>query len=33
MMSPGGVKKEFPRLEERQVTILKKKPVVPAVPQ
>jgi len=29
----GGVREEFPRLEEGQVTILKKKPVVPAVPQ
>jgi len=30
---PGGVMKEFPRLAIGQVTILKKKPVVPAVPQ
>jgi len=30
---PGGVSQEFPRLEVGQVTILKKKPVVPAVPQ
>jgi len=30
---PVGVLKEFPRLEVGQVTILKKKPVVPAVPQ
>jgi len=30
---PGGVKGEFPRLEVGQVTILKKKPVVPALPQ
>jgi len=30
---PGEVLKEFPRLEVGQVTILKKRPVVPAVPQ
>jgi len=33
VIAPGGVLKEFPRLEVGQVTILKKKPVVPAVPQ
>jgi len=33
VIPPGGVLKEFPRLEVGQVTILKKKPVVPAVPQ
>jgi len=32
-IAPGGVLKEFPRLEVGQVTILKKKPVVPVVPQ
>ena len=32
-ISPGGVRGEFPRLEVEQVTILKKKPVVSAVPQ
>jgi len=32
-IAPGGVRQEFPRLEVGQVTILKKKPVVPAVPQ
>jgi len=30
---PGGVRQEFPRLEAGKVEILKKKPVVPAVPQ
>jgi len=33
VIPPGGVRKEFPRLEMGQVTILKKKPVEPAVPQ
>jgi len=33
VIAPGGVSQEFPRLEVEQVTILKKKPVVPAVPQ
>ena len=33
MIPPGGVRGEFPHLEVGQVTILKKKPVVPAVPQ
>jgi hypothetical protein len=33
VIPPGGVRQEFPRLEVGQVTILKKKPVVPAVPQ
>jgi len=33
VIPPGGVSKELPRLEVGQVTILKKKPVVPAVPQ
>jgi len=33
VIPPGGVRQEFPRLEAGQVTILKKKPVVPAVPQ
>jgi len=33
VIAPGGVSQEFPRLEVGQVTILKKKPVVPAVPQ
>jgi len=33
VIAPGGVIQEFPRLEVGQVTILKKKPVVPAVPQ
>jgi len=33
VIPPGGVRQEFPRLEMGQVTILKKKPVVPAVPQ
>jgi len=32
-ITPGGVRQEFPRLSVGQVTILKKKPVVPAVPQ
>jgi len=32
VIPPGGAGKEFPRLEVGQVTILKKKPVVPAVP-
>jgi hypothetical protein len=32
-ISPGGVSQEFPQLEVGQVTILKKKPVVPVVPQ
>ena len=32
-ISPGGVRGEFPHLESGQVTILKKKPVVPAIPQ
>jgi hypothetical protein len=30
---PGGVRKEFPGSKAGQVTILKKMPVVPAVPQ
>jgi len=33
VIAPGGVSQEFPRLEVGQVTILRKKPVVPAVPQ
>jgi len=33
VIPPGGVSKEFPRLRVGQVTVLKKKPVVPAVPQ
>jgi len=33
VIPPGGVRQEFPRLEVGQVTILKKKPVAPAVPQ
>jgi len=33
VIAPGGVRQEFLRLEVGQVTILKKKPVVPAVPQ
>jgi len=33
VIAPGGVSQEFPRLEVGQVTILKKKPVVPVVPQ
>jgi len=33
LIPPGGVRGEFLRLEVGQVTILKKKPVVPAVPQ
>jgi len=33
VIPPGGVTGEFLRLEVGQVTILKKKPVVPAVPQ
>ena len=33
VIPPGGVSQEFLRLEVGQVTILKKKPVVPAVPQ
>jgi hypothetical protein len=33
VIPPRGVSKEFLRLEVGQVTILKKKPVVPAVPQ
>jgi len=33
VIAPGGVSQEFPRLEVGQVMILKKKPVVPAVPQ
>jgi hypothetical protein len=33
VIPPGGVRQEFPRLEVGQVTILKKKPMVPAVPQ
>jgi hypothetical protein len=33
VIPPGGVRQEFPRLEVGQVTILKKKPVVQAVPQ
>jgi len=33
VISPGGVRGEFPCLEVGQVVILKKKPVVPAVPQ
>jgi hypothetical protein len=33
VIPPGGVRGEFPRLEVGQVMILKKKPVVPAVPQ
>jgi len=32
VIPPGGVRGVFPRLEVGQVTILKKKPVVPAVP-
>jgi len=33
VIAPEGVRGEFPRLEVGQVTILKKKPVVPVVPQ
>jgi len=33
IIPPGGVRQEFPRLEAGQVTILKKRPVAPAVPQ
>jgi len=33
VIPPGGVRQESPRLEAGQVTILKKKPVAPAVPQ
>jgi len=33
VIPPGGVRQEFPRLEAGQVTILRKKPVAPAVPQ
>jgi len=33
VIPPGGVRQEFLRLEVGQVTILKKKPVAPAVPQ
>jgi len=33
VIPPGGVRQEFPSLEAGTVTILKKKPVVPAVPQ
>jgi len=33
VIAPGEVSQEFPRLKVGQVTILKKKPVVPAVPQ
>jgi len=33
VIPPGGVRREFPRLEPGRVTISKKKPVVPAVPQ
>jgi len=33
VIPPRGVRQEFPRLEAGQVTILKKKPVAPAVPQ
>ena len=33
VIPPGGVSQEFLRLEVGHVTILKKKPVVPAVPQ
>jgi hypothetical protein len=33
IIPPGGVRQEWPRMEVGQVTILKKKPVVPAVPQ
>jgi hypothetical protein len=33
IIPPGGVRKEFPRLEVGLVTISKKKPVVPAVPE
>jgi len=33
VIPPGGVRQEFPHLEVGQVTILKKKSVVPAVPQ
>jgi len=33
VIPPGGVRKEFLRLEVGQVTILKKKPVVPKVPE
>jgi len=33
VIAPGGVSKEFPRLELGQVMILKKRLVVPAVPQ
>jgi len=33
VIPPEGVRGEFPHLEVGQVTILKKKPVVPAVPQ
>jgi len=33
VIPPGGVSQEFPRLEVGQVTILKKKVVVPVVPQ
>jgi hypothetical protein len=32
VIPPGGFRQEFPRREVGQVTILKKKPVVPAVP-
>jgi len=33
VIPPGGVRQEFPCLEVGQVTILKKKPAAPAVPQ
>jgi len=33
VIPPGGFRQEFPRLEAGHVTILKKKPVVPVVPQ
>jgi hypothetical protein len=33
VIPPGGVRQEFPSLEVGQVTILKKKPMAPAVPQ
>jgi hypothetical protein len=33
VIPPGGVSGEFPRLKAGEVTILKRKPVVPAVPQ
>jgi len=33
VITPGGVANEFPTLEVGQITILLKKPVVPAVPQ